>query len=151
MFTPEYRPSDIDAITFKSSVVGGFDKNEVMEFIRTVYADYEQMYKDNVSLKDKNNMLSEAVKEYKAMETALRDTVVSAHSISDEIKKNAHKEAELIIINANTKGEEMLNKANRDLDGINLKTANLRQEYNILKAKIKSVIQAQSELLDSVE
>jgi cell division initiation protein len=105
VFAPKYRPSDIDSITFKGSVVGGFDKNEVMEFISAVYADYEQMYKDNVSLKDKNNMLSEAVKEYKAMETALRDTVVSAHSISDDINKNANKEAELIIINANNKAE----------------------------------------------
>jgi hypothetical protein len=45
----------------------------------------------------------------------------------------------------------MLNKANREADAAILKIAALKQEYSVLKSKIKSVIQAQTDLLDSVD
>ena len=83
-----FTPVDLENLKFKISLIG-FDRTEVMEFFATVYADFDKMYKENIALKDKNAMLSDAIKEYKAMETALRDTVVSAHSISDEIKKKS--------------------------------------------------------------
>ena len=145
-----YTPVDLENLKFKVSMIG-FDKTEVMEFVASIYADFDKMYKENISLKDKNSMLSDAIKEYKSMEAALRDTVVSAHSISDDIKKNAHKEAELIITEANTKREEMLSKAKSEFDEITLKAENLKQDYNIYKSKIKGLIHAQTEILEELD
>ena len=145
-----YTPVDLENITFRSGVIG-YDKNEVMEFISAIYTDFDKLYKENISLKDKNNLLSDAIKEYKAMEVALRDTVVSAHNISDEIKKSAHKEAELIIIGANNKKDEMLNEAKAELNTINVEIASLKQEYSIFKSKIRGLVHAQNEILDNFD
>ena len=145
-----YTPVDLENLKFKLALLG-FDKTEVMEFVASIYADFDRMYKENIALKDKNAMLSDAIKEYKAMEVALRDTVVSAHNISDDIKKNAHKEADLIITEANNKKEEMLTKAKTEFDEIMLKTERLKQEYNIYKSKIKGLMHAQTEILEELE
>ena len=142
-----YTPIELENINFKK-VAFGYDKVEDMEFVETIYKDYDKLYKDNLTLKDKNNMLSDAIREYKSMEDALRDTVVTAHSISDEIKKNAHKEAENIVAEANIKKDEMINQANQELEAIRTQIASLKQEFNIYKSKIRSLIQSQIEILE---
>ncbi len=142
-----YTPIELENISFKKSAFG-YDKDEVMEFLENISRDYDKLYKENLMLKDKNNLLSDAIKEYKSMEDALRDTVVTAHSISDEIKKNAHKEAENIVKEANLQKDEMLAKANRDVEAIQTQVASLKQEFSIYKSKIKSLIHSQIEILE---
>ena len=145
-----FTPIELDNVTFKSGVIG-FDRNEVNDFLNAISADYEKLYKENIALKDKNTVLSDAIKEYKSMETALRDTVVSAHSVSDEIKKNAYKEAENILKDAKLKCDEMINEASKNLTEQKLQLENLKQQYSIYKSKIKSIIRAQLEILDTDE
>ncbi len=142
-----YTPIELENITFKKAAFG-YSQDEVMEFVDRIYKDYDKLYKENLALKDKNNMLSDAIREYKSMEDALRDTVVTAHSISDEVKKNAHKEAEVILKEASVQKDEMLAKANEELSAIQAQIANLKQEFNIYKSKIRGLIQAQVELLE---
>ena len=142
-----YTPVELENITFKKAAFG-YDKEEVLEFVENIYNDYDKLYKENLTLKDKNTMLSDAIKEYKSMEDALRDTVVTAHSISDEIKKNAYKEAENIVKEANIQKDAMIAKANQELDAIQSQIASLKQEFGIYKSKIKSLIQSQIEILD---
>ncbi len=142
-----YTPIDLENINFKKAAFG-YDKDEVMEFVENIYKDFDKLYKENLTLKDKNNMLSDAIREYKSMEDALRDTVVTAHSISDEIKKNAHKEAENIVKEASVQKDEMLSKANQELEVVRSQIATLKQEFNIYKSKIRSLIQSQIEILE---
>ncbi|MBQ7950852.1 MAG: DivIVA domain-containing protein [Clostridia bacterium] len=142
-----YTPIDLENINFKKTAFG-YDKDEVMEFVENIYKDFDKLYKENLTLKDKNNMLSDAIREYKSMEDALRDTVVTAHSISDEIKKNAHKEAENIVKEASVQKDEMLSKANQELEVVRGQIATLKQEFNIYKSKIRSLIQSQIEILE---
>ena len=145
-----YTPIELENLEFKSAPLG-YNKNEVDDFLEAISEDYEKLYKENIALKDKNNLLADAIKEYKAMETALRDTVVSAHSISDDIKKNAYKEAENIVIEAKNKADEMKNDAVKILTEAEAKANELKQEYGLYKAKMKSFIQAQLELLNEKE
>lgn len=143
-----YTPVELENLEFKTSVFG-YGKDEVDDFVDAITEDYDKLYKENVALKDKNALLADAIKEYKSMETALRDTVVSAHSISDDIKKNAYKEAENIIAEAKVKASEMKNEATAMLTEAEAKVSELKQEYGLYKARIKSLIQAQLEVLDT--
>ena len=145
-----FTPNELENVTFKSGVMG-FDKNEVNDFLNAITLDYEKLYKENIALKDKNTLLSDAIKEYKSMESALRDTVVSAHSVSDDIKKNAYKEAENILKEARNKCDEMINETNKLLNETKLETENLKQQYSIYRSKVKALINSQLELLDMDE
>lgn len=142
-----YTPIELENITFKKAAFG-YSQEEVMQFVERIYQDYDKLYKENLALKDKNNMLSDAIREYKSMEDALRDTVVTAHSISDEVKKNAHKEAENIVKEATLQKDEMLAKANEEVAAIQTQIASLKQEFNIYKSKIRGLIQSQIEILE---
>lgn len=143
-----YTPIELENVEFKSALFG-YGKTEVDDFIQAISADFDKLYKENVALKDKNALLADAIKEYKSMETALRDTVVSAHNVSDDIKKNAYKEAENIVIDAKNKAAEMRNEAAAILTEAETKVDALKQEYGIYKARIKALVQAQLDILDS--
>lgn len=143
-----YTPIELENVEFKSAFLG-YGKTEVDDFIEAISADFDKLYKENVALKDKNALLADAIKEYKSMETALRDTVVSAHNVSDDIKKNAYKEAENIVIDAKNKAAEMRNEAAAILTEAETKVDALKQEYGIYKARIKALVQAQLDILDS--
>ena len=145
-----YTPIELENITFKKAAFG-YSQEEVMQFVERIYQDYDKLYKENLALKDKNNMLSDAIREYKSMEDALRDTVVTAHSISDEVKKNAHKEAENIVKEATLQKDEMLAKANEEVAAIQTQIASLKQEFNIYKSKIRALVEGQLKYLDELE
>ena len=142
-----YTPVELENLDFKTSLMG-YNKDDVDDFVDTITEDYDKLYKENIALKDKNTMLADAIKEYKSMETALRDTVVSAHSVSDDIKKNAHKEAENIIAEAKIKAHEMREEASQILSEAEKKAEEIKQQYGLYKARIRSLIQAQMEILN---
>ena len=57
-------PIDISNMEF-SKATFGYNKNEVEEFVETVAAEYERLYKENIEYKDKINIMNEAIKNYK--------------------------------------------------------------------------------------
>ena len=50
-----YTPIDLENITFKKATFG-YNQDEVMEFVDRIYKDYDKLYKENLALKDKNNI-----------------------------------------------------------------------------------------------
>jgi len=65
-----------------SSGIAGYKKSEVDEFIELIASEYDAMYRQNVTLNDKVNMLSEAVKEYN------KNTVLSSVVHGSKIRYN---------------------------------------------------------------
>lgn len=63
-------PQDIANKEFKKGV-HGYDAKEVEQFLREVSENYEKLYKENLAVNEQVRMLSDAVKQYKAMEDSL--------------------------------------------------------------------------------
>ena len=59
-------PIDVQAKIFKSGM--GYSKADVDSFLTNLYADYGTLYKENMELKDKTNLLNESLNRYKDIE-----------------------------------------------------------------------------------
>ena len=140
-------PIEINGKVFKSGI--GYDKKDVESFIKKVSTDYEAMYKENVELNDKLNVLSEGIQYYKSIETTLQKALVLAEKTSEETQNSAKQKAELILQDANTKAKEITMNARMEMDRIRLEIANLAQQYEIMKASFKQVALTQLELMES--
>ena len=91
-------PLDIDNKTFKKTKIGGgYDINDVEDFLVRIMDDYEKLYKENAELKDKVNTVQESVKYYKSIEEGITKTVENAQSQAENIKQVAERDAENII------------------------------------------------------
>ena len=142
-------PNDIQNKKFKSAV-SGYKKEEVEDFLSIVVSEFDNLYKQNIALNDKINMLSDAVKQYKSMETALQNTIVTAQNVSEELKRTAQLNSEAMIKEAEQEAAAIISKANEQATEMRAKYDALRQDFDIYKTKIKTVIEAQLRTIDEL-
>ena len=126
----------------------GYDSADVDLFLDMVAQDYEKLYKENIELKDKISMLTEAVDNYKAMETTLRDSIILAQKSAEEIRKNAAEQSESVLREARLKAEEMRVQAQNDISHLTGKIEALRMETDAYKVQIKSLCAGICDMLD---
>lgn len=97
-------PQDIQDVKFAKSMKG-YDKDQVEEFLDTVYADYSTLYKENATLKGKMRVLVDKIEEYRSVDEQMRkafynaqvtagDTIAKAEAEAEQIRSNARQDAE---------------------------------------------------------
>lgn len=140
-------PLDIENKKFVNSAVGGYKKIDVDKFKELILADYEKLYRENISFKDKINALTSALEHYKAMEDTMQSTLLVAQAASDEVRNTATEKAKIIVDDAQAKADEMIRAANRELEKTSEKLEELKREYILFKSKMKAEFEAQVKLL----
>ena len=73
----------------------GFDVEEVYAFLEIVREEMEDLLRENASLKEQVHRIENQIKEYRDMETTLRETLITAQQMVEDYKTNSRKEAEL--------------------------------------------------------
>ena len=142
-------PIDIQNKEFKSGAFG-YKKNEVDEFLSIVISEFDALYKQNIALNDKINMLSEAIKEYKSMETALQSTIATAQNVAKELEATARLKAETLVKEAENKSADIILNAKKEVSEIVTQHENLKQQYDIYKLKIKNTVSEQLKMLEEI-
>ncbi len=143
-------PVDIETVDFKK-VALGYSQDEVDEFLDKVIVEFEVLYKENVKLNDKVNVLDEALSYYKELETTLKNSIVLAEKTAMETKNNANQSAEQIIKGAELKASEILQDANKKLYDIEYKVLSMKNRYDTFKAKLKLLLKTEMEILESCD
>lgn len=140
-------PLDIQNKEFTKSFMG-YNSKLVDAFLDNIIEDYERIYKENIELKDKVNMLVEQIRKFNALEETLKDTLIVAQSTADEVTSSARQKAEIIIENAEIDGKKMVDLAREDVRSIEKEYDYLKNEIFVFKTRYKSFINAQLLSLD---
>ncbi len=135
-------PLEVEEKNF-SKQMRGYNKDEVDTFIGEVARDYEKLYKENLAAKDKIAVLTDAVKQYKAMEDTLQQAIVVAQSTGEEVKKNAYAKAENIIKDAHNRASEIVNDAGKEVTKVNYEYEEMRRSVEIFRTRIISLLTSQ--------
>ena len=85
MFTPQ----QIEEISFGKATFGGYDMNDVDEFLEPLTEDYITLYKENALLKSKMRILVGKLEEYRKNEAAMKEAVANAQATCDKMVKEA--------------------------------------------------------------
>ena len=141
-------PIEIQNKVFKSGGLG-YDKKDVDSFMEELLENYESLYRERMEMTDRMNTLKEGLQYYKTIEKTLQKALVLAERTADETKSNAMKNAALIEQEAVAKANMILEDAKRELEMIRKQTIELVRQYDMYKAKFKSLVNSQTELLDS--
>ena len=73
----------------------GFDVEEVYSFLEIIREEMEDLLRENANVKETVQRMENQLKEYRDMETTLRETLLTAQQMVEDYKTNARKEAEL--------------------------------------------------------
>lgn len=134
-------PIDIEKKEFRKTAFGGYDREEVDEFMSMLLQDYRTIYMENVSMKDKVNMLSSAVAKHKSMEDVLQNTLIVAQTTSDELKTAAHERARVITEEAEVKAAKIIEDARRELADAKSELATVNVQISSYKKQMLALLQ----------
>lgn len=143
-------PMDINNKEFKR-ILRGYNPEEVDEFLDKVVEDYEILFKENASLKEKIAAMNERIEYYSKIEATIQNTLLLAQNAADQAKETAKKEADFAMRNANDVAQKIIDKAHNDVLEINQEYDNIKQEFIKFRAKFRNFMQVQLETFDDLE
>ena len=135
-------PIEIQGKTFKNSGMG-YSKADVDSFFSSVSADFEALYKENLSLKEKINNLDASLSHYKEIEKSLQKALVLAETTAEETIVGAKKNATVIEQEAVLKAQSIVADAKVELEQLHVK------QYDRYRTQYKALASAQLDLLNS--
>lgn len=141
-------PLEIENKKFKREL-RGYCVEEVEEFIRAVSRNYEHYYKEYMAAKDRIEMLTEAIKQYKSMEETMQNALVVAQSVGEEVKKNAYAKADNIIREAEHEANQLIAEAGHEVTRISYEYEEMKRSVEVFRAKIVSLLNSQLDIVKS--
>ena len=98
MFTPQ----QIDQISFGRATFGGYDMQQVDDFLEPLTQDYVTLYKENALLKSKMRVLVGKLEEYRKNESSMKEAVAAAQQKCDQMVLEAQQKCESMLRDANS-------------------------------------------------
>jgi cell division initiation protein len=118
--------------------VAGYAQEEVDDFLRLVAEDYEAALREAEAQREQVTRLERRVKELGINEKILQETLITAQKLSEDLKQTSMKEAEIIVSEAEVKGEKILDAAHRRA----AKLAEDIREMKQLKTRLSTAVRA---------
>ena len=130
-----------------SAVMRGYDRNEVNAFIADAAEDYEAAVRENERLRQEVSKLEAVLKEHRGQEINLRNTLLTAQKLADDIKETATQEASRIVREAEGRADLLLQKSQgrleevqREIDGLRMKRRDVETSLEGIIATINNTI-----------
>jgi len=115
-----------------------------------VAEDYEAALREAEAQREQVSRLKQRVEELAANEQILQETLTTAQKLSEDLKRTAMKEAEVIVSEAEVKGEKILDAAHRRAAKLAEDIREMKQLKTRLSAAVRAAIDTHLGLLDSL-
>ena len=142
-------PLDIQKHTF-SPRMRGADPAEVESFLQLVSEDYEALLRERDRLKERVLQLEERVEELSRNEKMLQETLVTAQTLSDDLKKTAMREAEIKVTEAELQAEKVLEASHRRAARIAEDIREMKAIRGRLSAALRQTLETHLALVDTL-
>jgi cell division initiation protein len=132
-------PLDLRQQKFKT-VMRGYDRGEVSAFLLEAADDYEGALRENDRLRQENTKLDAVLSEHRTQERNLKNTLMTAQKLADEIKEHANQEAARILREAEGRCDLLLQKAQARLEDVQREIDGLRMKRREVESSIEALI-----------
>lgn len=143
-------PLDIQQQTFRSAF-RGLDRKEVQAFLDLIRSEMEEILRENQQLRGEIHKMEGLLGDYRAKEQALKETMVTAQKLVEDIKGGAKKEAELLIGQAELQAERITNQAYQRLAKMVDEIGELKRQRVQFIASFQAALETQRKLLAVME
>ncbi len=141
-------PLEVDQQQFQR-VFRGCDPDEVHRFLDLVSREMEEMIRENSQFKDELRRRDVQIAEFRTHEAQLREALVSAGRITDEMKETARKEAELVVAEAQLRAQRLLHEAQERSVELMSDVHDLKRQKTRLVAEVRSILESHRRLLEA--
>jgi cell division initiation protein len=135
-------PLDLQQKTFRKVRFGGADEREVRLFLELCASEMEELNRKLHKQDEELRRRESRITDYKEREHLLQQTLTTAQRLSDEMRANTRKEAEILISDAELQAEKIIANAQS-------KRMQLIQEIDELKRARSGFVQQLAALVES--
>ncbi len=125
----------------------GYNPDEVRGYLSLVAEEIERLVKDVDRLSRENAMLRDELDDHSQRERILKDTLLSAQKVSEDVKSNARKEAELIVKDAELLSERVIAQAMQRVSEIERTIQDLKIERAAARSRLQGTLDSVQHLL----
>lgn len=127
----------------------GYDEDEVNEFLDQVIKDYETVIREKKELESKLSELNEKLGHFTNIEETLNKSILIAQETAEEVKRNASKEAKLIIKEAEKNADRIINESLAKSRKISFEIEELKKQSKVFRNRFKMLVEAQLDMLNN--
>ena len=132
-------PLEIQKQTF-SRGLKGYNLDEVRAYLHLVAEEIERLLRENDRLQRDVSILREDIDDHENRERILKDTLLSAQKVAEDLTANARKEAELIVKDAELLAERLVSQAQQRVADLERSIGDLRMERRAARNKLTTTI-----------
>jgi cell division initiation protein len=127
----------------------GYDEDEVNEFLDQVIKDYELVLREKKDLEERLSEMKDRLGHFNNIEETLNKSIVIAQEAGEEVKRNAQKEAKLIIKEAEKNADRIVNESLTKARKVALEIEDLKKQSKVFRTRFKMLVEAQLDLLNN--
>lgn len=131
-------------------VFRGYDRNEVDALLNEVADDYERALRETDRLHQELARMESLIAEHREHERNLRNTLLTAQRLADEIREHAEQDAKRVVEEAESRAELVLQQSQGRIDDLQREIDGLKLKRRDVEATLQSTISALRNALDFV-
>lgn len=143
-------PVDIHNKDFKRSF-RGYNEDEIDDFLDRVGNDYEKLYRENRQFQETIDRLEKELGRFQQLETTLHETLVVAQKTAEEVKNNAQRERDNILLAAKLEADKMITEAAAQVEAMQVEYRQLEQRKQMFSTKLRTILLTELELLGQAD
>ena len=129
----------------------GYNRSEVNAFIERVIRETEGIINKCQEQKDEIKDLKDKLENYNILEDSINKSIVNAEKTSDNIKRLAREEANVIVSDAKNNASRIVNDALIRSERIEQQADVLERNIKIFKRKLKIIVEQQLAVVEEIE
>ena len=134
-------PLDLRQPRFRTQL-RGFDKTDVVAFLTEAADDYEHALREIDRLRQDLHRMESLLVEHREREDNLRNTLLTAQKLADDVKTAAQNEAKMIVREAQGRGDLLIQKAQVRLEEVERDINEMRLRRRDVEGSLEASIQS---------
>ena len=143
-------PMEIQRQTFRKRF-RGYDAEEVRTYLNLLAEELQQFQREQAALQQEAQFLRSIVDEHRQREEILKNTLLTAQRVSEEIRETARKQGEMTVKEAELQADKLVELAQGRAKTIERETIDLRAMRQMLRSDIRALLERIEHILDAQE
>jgi cell division initiation protein len=143
-------PMEIQRQTF-SKRFRGYDPEEVRTYLNLLAEELQQFQREQAALQQEAQFLRSIVDEHRQREEILKNTLLTAQRVSEEIRETARKQGEMTVKEAELQADKLVELAQGRAKSIERETLDLRAMRQMLRSDVRALLERIQHILDAQE
>jgi cell division initiation protein len=129
--------------------LGGYDRPATDALLVRIAESFEDVWRERADLRDEIERLEGELARFRELEVLLRNTLVSAERSADELRAQAHREADVILDEARVRARELGGGAENERERVRADIRRLKTIETQMRAEYRTFLVTALDRLES--